>query len=121
MIQSAKLVKPKITHGEVLGRIIEHRRRQLKLKQEPFAQSLGITQSGYSRIEKGLTAVSVHQLQVIAPVLRCKSADLLHDADRYVRLLRAQGAEVVADKKEASQAGLLIALGILLALLASSS
>ena len=114
-------VKPKITYGEVLGKIVEHRRKQLELTQEPFARSLGITQSGYSRIEKGLTAVSVLQLQAIAQHLRCTPADLLNDADRYVSLLRARGADVVTEKKDASPAGLLIALGILLALLASSS
>jgi len=121
MIQAARPVRPKITYGEVLGKIIEHRRKQLELTQEPFAQSLGITQSGYSRIEKGFTAVSVLQLQAIAAILHSKPAILLNDADRYAELLRAQGAEIVTDRKDASRGAFLIALGFLVALLASSS
>ena len=120
MIRAATPPKPKITYGEVLGKIVEHRRRQLDLTQEPFAKSLHITQSGYSRIEKGLTAVSVLQLQAIAQILKCPPAQLLTEADRYAQLLRAQGAEIVPDKKDASQAALVIAVGLLLALLASS-
>lgn len=120
MIQNTVAVKPQITYGAVLGKVIEYRRRQLERTQAPFAAALGMTQSGYSRIEKGQTSLSVLQLQVIASLLDCLSAELLSDADRYASLLRERGAEIVADKKEGSPAGLLIAAGILVALLASS-
>jgi hypothetical protein len=46
------------------------------------------------------------------PSARGRGADLLNDADRYASLLRTQGAEIVADKKDTSQAAVLVALGI---------
>ncbi len=119
MSETSRPVKPKITYGELLGKIIDYRRKQLGLLQAPFAEALGITQSGYSRLEKGQSAMSVVQLQIVARLLRCTPANLLADADRYAVQLRAQGAEIVTDKQNSSAAGLLIALGILAALLAS--
>ena len=119
MIYIPMQVKPQITYGEVLGKLIEHRRKQQGLLQGRFADALGITQSGYSRLEKGQSAMSVVQLHAVATQLGCAPAHMLAETDRYAAQLRARGAEIVADRRNASAAGLLIALGILVALLAS--
>jgi len=112
-------VQPKITYGEILGKVIEHRRKQLGLHQGPLAHALGITQSGYSRLEKGQSSMSVVQLQTVATLLRRGPADLLADTDRFAGELRAQGTDILADRQNSSAAALLVALGILAALIAA--
>lgn len=112
-------VKPSITYGALLGRIIEYRRKQLDVLQEPIANALGITQSAYSRLEKGQSAMTVTQLRTIASHVRGTPAQLLEETERYAALFRRQGGEIIGEKQESSAAGVLVALGILAALLAA--
>lgn len=120
MVKTSMAVKPKITYDELLGRIIEHRRKGLELLQGPFAEALGVTQSAYSRLEKGQSAMTVTQLRTIAPLLRMTAGQLLNEADSYAALFQRQGGELTAEKQESSSAGLLVAFGVLAALLAAS-
>lgn len=119
MIMASTTVKPSIRYGALLGRIIEHRRKQLNVLQEPIADALGITQSAYSRLEKGQSAMSVAQLRTIAPHVRATPAQLLEETERYAALFQRQGGEITGEKQESSAGGVLVALGILAALLAA--
>ncbi len=112
--------KPTLTYATLVGRIVEHHRRQQGIHQEAMAQSIGISQSAYSRLEKGQTAMSVTQLRLIAEELSTTPDRLLRDSAQYASRLRAQGVDVT-DEKPNSAAGVLIALGILAALLAAGS
>jgi len=112
------IVKPKITYGAVVGQVIQHHRKRAGIGQEAVAQALGITQSAYSRLEQGQSAMTVTQLRVIAERLRTAAASLLHQADLFAARLHAQGVEVT-DEKGVSPAAVLVALGILAAILAS--
>jgi transcriptional regulator with XRE-family HTH domain len=112
-------VKPQITYDELLGRIIAHRREGLGLLQEPFASALGITQSAYSRLEKGQSAMSVTQLRTIARLVQATPGKLLEETDIFARTFERQGGELIKEKQESSAAPLLVALGLLAAMLAS--
>jgi len=109
--------KPRFT---LLGRVIEHHRTQRKVQQEQIATSLGITQSAYSKLEKGQSAISVMQLNTVAAGLQMQSATILQGAERYAAHLRQQGVEITNEKQDSSAAGLLIALGLLAALIAAA-
>jgi transcriptional regulator with XRE-family HTH domain len=112
--------KPKMPYAALIGRIVEHRRTQLRIRQEQIAQALGISQSAYSRLEKGQSAMSVTQLRIVASQLNTTPPDILDQTERYATQLRAQNVEVT-DEKPDSNGGVLIALAILAALIAAAS
>ncbi len=84
-----------------------------------MAQALSISQSAYSRLEQGQSAMSVTQLRLIAETLRTTPDLLLRHTAQYANQLRVQGV-TVTDGKQESAAGVLIALGILAALFAAA-
>jgi transcriptional regulator with XRE-family HTH domain len=120
MNRTSTTVKPKMTYDELLGRIIEHRRKHRGLLQKPIADALDITQSAYSRLEKGQSAMSVSQLRIIASHVHASGGQLLNEADHYAGLFQRQGGELIREKQEPSAAGFLVALGILTAILAAA-
>ena len=120
MIKASSIVRPEITYTALVGRVIEHARETSRLHQQQIAETLGITQSAYSRLEKGQSAMSVTQLRQIATRLGIQPGAILHEADRLAAVLRSQGAVISDEKQEPGAAGLLIALGLLAAVLAAS-
>jgi len=120
MARISTSVTPKIAYAALVGRVIEHYRLKAGVNQGQIAHALGITQSAYSRLEQGQSAMNVVQLNAVATQLRMTPAQLLQDAERYVAHLRAQGVEITNDKQGSSGAGLLIALGLLAALIAAA-
>lgn len=84
-----------------------------------MAKALGLSQSAYSRLEQGQTAMSVIQLRAIAAQLKSWPGALMQDAERYAAQLQQQGV-IISDEKPDSAAGVLIALGILAALVAAA-
>jgi transcriptional regulator with XRE-family HTH domain len=117
---ATQIPKPILTYATLVGRIVEHHRRQRGIHQESMAQAIGISQSAYSRLEKGQSAMSVTQLRLIGERLGTTPEQLLQHTAQYASKLRAQGVDVI-DEKPSSAAGVLIALGILAALFAAGS
>jgi transcriptional regulator with XRE-family HTH domain len=109
-----------MSYGRLVGSVVEHFRTQLGFHQEAMAQALGISQSAYSRLELGHSAMSVTQLRAIAEKLGTSPDTLLQHTAEYGKRLRAQGV-TVTDEKPDSAAGVLIALGILAALFAAAN
>jgi transcriptional regulator with XRE-family HTH domain len=121
MIKPATSVpKPNISYARLVGRIVEHHRARLRIHQEAMARALEISQSAYSRLEQGQSAMSVTQLRIIAERLGTTPDFLLQHTAQYAVQLRAQGV-IVTDQKQVSPAGVLIALGILAALFAAAN
>lgn len=118
--RASRVPKPTITYALLVGRIVEHHRKQMGIHQEHVAQALGISQSAYSRLEQGQSGMSVTQLRMIAERLGTTPVVLLRDAEQYANQLRAQGVTVTDEKHDAA-AGVLIALGILAALIAAAN
>ena len=113
-------MKPTITYGALLGRIIEYRRKQLAVNQDVLAGALGISQSAYSRLEKGQSAMTVQQLRAVAPHVKTTPGQLLTEVEQYAALYQRQGGQIIEDKEESSVGGVLVALGILATILAAS-
>ena len=79
--------------------------------QEEVAEKLGMSTTGYAKIERGQTNVSVEKLKQIAQVFNLNVAQLLDDDERFVneklsleneklkQLLSAKESEIEALKK----------------------
>lgn len=120
MSETATVIpKPAITYGRVLGAVVEHYRTQKSMTQQVMAMALGISQSAYSRLELGQSVMSVIQLRAIAARLEMHVEVLLRHAEGYAAQLQQQGVSIT-DQKPDSAAGVLIALGILAALVAAA-
>lgn len=117
---ATQIPKPTISYATLVGRIVEHHRTQSHIHQGAMAQALGISQSAYSRLEQGQSAMSVTQLRIIAEKLGTTPDFLLQHTAKYANQLRTQKV-AITDEKHGSSAGALIALGILAALFAAAN
>ena len=112
-------VKPTITYGALVGQVLHNYRKQTGADQALIAQALGITQSAYSRIEKGHSAMSLTQLRTVAGQFGIMPSSILSEVDGYAEQLGFQGVEV-SNEKEVSPGAILVALGILAAIFAAA-
>lgn len=60
-----------------IGAVIQRRRKQLGLKQQGLAASLGISRGSLANIETGRQSILVHQLYKFAKALNLSPSDLL--------------------------------------------
>jgi transcriptional regulator with XRE-family HTH domain len=111
---------PQIPYTALVGQILMRHRVRLGLHQVHLAAALGISQPAYSRIEQGGTSISIGQLRIIARQLNVLPARILHEAEVWTQRLNARGV-TVTDEKEVSKSSLVVALGILAAILAASA
>jgi transcriptional regulator with XRE-family HTH domain len=119
MTKASTTVRPQITYAALVGRVIEHAREGANLHQQQVAEALGITQSAYSRLEKGQSAMSVAQLHQIGLRVGVPPGVITGRADQLAAKLQSQGALIANEKQEPGAAGLLVALGLLAAILAA--
>jgi len=89
------------------------------MKQGLVADSLGLSQSAYSRLESGESVLNLTQLRKVCAQLDISLAQLFAAADAYEAQLRHQGVDVIAEKPT-NAAAVAIGLGLLAALLLSS-
>jgi transcriptional regulator with XRE-family HTH domain len=114
---STKTIQASISYGAVLGKVIAVGRHNAGIHQKDMAGALGVTQSAYSRLEKGQSAINPGQLRRIAILLNKTPGTLIGQADEYIEKLEAEGV-VVTDQKTATPGELLVGLGVLALLLA---
>lgn len=113
-------VQPTISYGALVGQVILRRRKALGIDQSTLAGALGVSQSAYSRLEKGDSAMSLIQLRAVAPSLGCAPSDLIREADHLETRLGLSGVTVtMVEKKDEQPGAILLALGILAAVLAA--
>jgi transcriptional regulator with XRE-family HTH domain len=87
-----------------------------QIKQGDFAAALGLSQSAYSRLERGESVLNVSQLRNIAILLGMQPCELLRNVDLYELNLSQQGVDIVSEKKDYS-AAVAVGLGLLAAAL----
>jgi len=109
-----------VPYSVVVGRVLQQRRTQLGLHQNDLAAALRITQSAYSRLESGDTALSLTQLRIAAAVLQASASAILASAEQYANYLQLQGVQITDEKKDNS-AAVLIGLGLLAAAMVALS
>lgn len=64
---------------ELISKKIRLTRLMLSYKQEQMAEELGLSQSAYSRIERGQTDITVSQLRKISAILKVPLSALVTD------------------------------------------
>lgn len=111
--------RPAIPYARVVGAVVEHYRKRRSITQEAIAKAVGVSQSAYSRLEQGQSAMNVVQLRAIAVQLGLTPDAIVRDAEGYAAQLQQQGVRIT-DVMPDSAAGVLIALGILAALVAAT-
>lgn len=111
-------VKPVLPYSMLVGKVIEKLRRERELTQSQMAEKLQIGQSAYSRLEAGQSAMTLPQLRKVARAMNLAPHQIVAETEQAAQRLRAQGVEVPDEKEESplEKAGILVALGLFLAL-----
>jgi transcriptional regulator with XRE-family HTH domain len=87
-----------VDYATVVGRVVRALRVGGEHDQAEVAAVLGLTQSGYSRIERGRTAITVEQLATLAPTLGTEPSKVLSIADHVARAVEREGGRVTASR-----------------------
>lgn len=93
----------KTSVNEVIGLIISHRRKLLKISQGDFAQLLGLSNSSLSKIESGQTVLSVETLFLILSLLRITLDEFNQMLKMMVKLLQFKHKIYVYNPKDLNQ------------------
>lgn len=118
--KSTGKIEPVLTYGALVGQVLQQLRKGRGIDQGLMAQAVGLSQSAYSRIESGQTAISLVQLRKASEHLHCSPSEILVRADQFERQLAQQGVRVVAER-DVDPGGALIGVAILLALFGAAS
>lgn len=110
-MNAASRALPHTTYGAVFGRVLADKRRAIGKEQEEVAGALGVSQSTYSRIERGDISLSLDMLVRIADFFRVPPALLVGEADNAANALRNVGVGVVPDRSLQNSDVMLALLG----------
>jgi transcriptional regulator with XRE-family HTH domain len=81
-------------YNSVVGAVLAVMRRQESFDQRTMAGKMGLTQSTWSRIETGISQITVGQLAAAARVLHTHPAKILGLADALAANLKSGGVRV---------------------------
>jgi transcriptional regulator with XRE-family HTH domain len=122
-------LSPTTTYPAIVGQLLAKYRGEREMTQADLARAMGMNQSAWSKIERGVTPPTLEHLAGAADVLHVPLGRLLTEADLVAEQMRAQGITVSPKRLEPEGAlgfGLLligaVTLGSLVAaILASAS
>lgn len=100
-MSSDGILRPETTYQAVIGRVIVRIRKKVNENegsQGELAKNVGVTQSTWSRIERGESSLTVEQLARAADFLRVKPSIILLETEKAVDSLEKQG--VFVNKKK---------------------
>ena len=98
-------LKPEATIQSIVGRVIVKIRKGKGTEQGVLATAIGVTQSTWSRIERGESALSVEQLFVAADYLGVNVSKIIGDAEIAIEDLKAQGVQIRTNKVTSEKSG----------------
>jgi len=113
-------LKPETTYQAVVGGVLFKMRREQGIDQRLQAKAIGVTQSTWSRIERGESSLSVAQLANAAQYLGVDASTVLLKVESAVAELRERGVtiRVASTQDSKSAAGIAMigaaALGVLI-------
>lgn len=108
-----------LAYPAVVGQVLASIREQRGEKQGDIAARVGLSQSAYSRLEKGDSVMNLAQLHKVCAELGEVPNVVLRRADTVEKQLKAQGVQVLSEKPD-NAAAALVGLGLLAALLLSA-
>ncbi len=125
---SQNQLTPATYYPAVVGTVLSGLRKGVGLNQTELAQRVGVSQSGWSKIERGATPINIEQLVNAADELGVSPSEILSQADRLAGCARERGVRVDNQrltKKEMLAAGVFVfsvaALGTLIGVAISSN
>ena len=109
------------TYPAIVGQVLVNERKARVLDQAAMAKAVGVTQSTWSRVERGESALTLDQLAKAAAVLQKRPGAILADADKATAELGKQKIIVRPErpKGDNSNTMTLIAVTVLGLLVAS--
>lgn len=114
-------LKPATTYPAIVGGVLTKIRNDNNMRQDELAQSVGVTQATWSRIERGQSSITVEHLRKAADKLGAAPGDILRYADRTAIDFRNRGGDVIVSRDNIdNQKVALIAGGALLILIAAA-
>jgi len=111
------------TYSILVGNVISRWRKIQNFDQTALAQEVGVSQSTWSRIERGQIAITAEQLLRVADALGGQPTTILAEADRLRSELKNKENVEVVSSKEAEGMGVgaalltAAAIGVLIAAL----
>ena len=117
---SRENLKPATTYPAVVGRVLVEDRQKMSLEQTDIATRVGVSQSTWSRIERGESALTIDQLAKAASALDTSPNEILRRADHAADSLKNRGVMVSEGRStDITETGLALigaaALGMLIA------
>jgi transcriptional regulator with XRE-family HTH domain len=109
------------TYQAIVGGVIVQLRKDRHITQTEIAERLKMSQSAWSRIEKGFTNLNLEQLTKVATVLGVQPSQIISYADTAKREFEANGINVAESNSEATDWLLLGAAALALIIIASAS
>ena len=100
-------LRPATTYAVIVGQVLAVRRQHADIDQAAMAAGVGLSQSTWSRIERGASALSIEQLAAAARVLGTTPGALLGHADKTADTCRRCGV-LVARNIDFDHAGLVV-------------
>lgn len=89
-----------VPYAALVGQVIKIARSERGLQQYQVAGCLGISQSGYSRLERGDSMWNAWHLHQCAQFMGMTTSELLLRIDHHEWLLKKQGFVIVEVKQE---------------------
>jgi transcriptional regulator with XRE-family HTH domain len=87
-------MQPETSYPAIIGRILEHQRKEAGFDQAAFAEQMGLTQSAWSRIERGQSGLSIEHLLKISNILNTKPHKIVESADYAAKQIERKGIVV---------------------------
>ena len=111
-----------VAYPQIVGQVVRYRRKQAEYGLSKFSDQLGLSPSGWNRVESGATTITVTQLRRAARTLGVEPWEVLRDADQLARRVeRDQGVRVLDElPKGAAKAALWILGGAAIFALAAA-
>lgn len=98
MTVSSTSLQAVTSYPAIVGQVLCELRRKAGKDQSHLSSAVGVTQSTWSRIEAGTSALTIEQLAIAASYLGVKTSEILKLADQSVEDLRDKGA-IVREKR----------------------
>ncbi len=109
------------TYKAIVSEVIILRRKELGLNQADLAEKIGMSQSAWSRVEKGPSNLTVEQLTKVASALEVAPNHIIAEADQAKIALEHDGIQVAETKSDATGWLLLGAAALALVILTTKS
>jgi transcriptional regulator with XRE-family HTH domain len=106
----------------IIGGIIGQMRKDRGISQGEFAAMVALGQSTWSRIEKGMSGLSLEQLMRVAELLDVDASEILSKAKKVAEDLKAQNVEVHTSRKnETSTTAIVLGAAAFIALIIAAT